>query len=115
MELTIAQIIGKPIAVLDIDGRKVYEQLIEAYKRHEKVVLSFKGLHHVTTAFLNAALGRFILGAAKPEEARELISIEDLENESTKHKIDQVYQLALNPELRQIRESTREKALGFNE
>lgn len=112
MELTIAQVIGKSIAVLDIDGRKVYEQLMEAYKKREKVVLSFKGLQHVTTAFLNAALGSFIL--AKQEEAKEMILIEDLENEATKHKLDQVYQLALNPKLRQIRENARNQELGIN-
>lgn len=115
MELTIAQVIGKPIAVLDIDGRKVYEQLKDAYQRHERVVLSFKGIQHVTTAFLNAAIGRFLLGAAKPEEAKEMIAIEDIENESTRHKLDQVYQLALNPELRQIRENARNQELGIYE
>lgn len=115
MELTIAQVIGKPIAVLDIDGRKVYDQLIEAYERHEKVVLSFKGLQHVTTAFLNAAIGRFILSASEPKKAKEMIAIENLENESTKHKIDQVYQLALNPKLRQIREAARTQELGIHE
>jgi hypothetical protein len=115
MQLTVSQIIGKSIAVLDKDGRKVSEQLEEAYKRGEKVILSFKGLQHVTTAFLNAAIGRFLLSTPKPEEAQESLVIEDVANEATKYKIDQVYELALNADLRAIKESARNQELGIYE
>ncbi|WP_026462505.1 STAS-like domain-containing protein [Adhaeribacter aquaticus] len=115
MQLTVSQIIGKSIAVLDIDGRKVYEQLEDAYKRGEKIVLSFKGLQHVTTAFLNAAIGRFLLSAPKPEEAKESLVIEDVDNDATKYKIEQVYELALNADLRAIKESARNQELGIHD
>ena len=114
MELSIAQIIGKPIAVLDIDGRKVYEQINSAYKRGERIILSFKGLQHVTTAFLNAAIGKFLLNA-KPEEAKSAITIQDIDDKTTQYKIDQVYELALKPELRKIREAARNEELGIND
>ena len=115
MELSIAQIIGKPIAVLDIDGRKVYEQIEAAYKRGERIILSFKGLQHVTTAFLNAAIGKFLLNALKPEEAISAVTIQDITDNSTQYKIDQVYELALKPELRKIQETARNEELGINE
>ncbi|MFB9863148.1 STAS-like domain-containing protein [Rufibacter immobilis] len=115
MQLSIAQIIGKQIAVLDIDGLKVYEKLQESYKPQEKIVLSFEGLRHVTSAFLNAAIGRFLLSTSKPEEAKAAIELDGIDNKAILNKVNEVYSLALNPDLRRIRETARNQELDIED
>ncbi|MBA9078437.1 MULTISPECIES: STAS-like domain-containing protein [Rufibacter] len=115
MQLSIAQIIGKQIAVLDVDGLKVYEKLQESYKPHEKIVLSFEGLRHVTSAFLNAALGRFLLSTPQPEEAKSAIELNGIDNRAILNKVNEIYKLALDPKAREIRENARNQELGIHE
>ncbi|WP_324673051.1 STAS-like domain-containing protein [Hymenobacter sp. GOD-10R] len=101
-------ILGKSIAVMDGDGRKLSEEMTRVYHQFGAVVVSFKGISHITTAFLNAALGKFILQAGSPEEAQERAShveFTDLANSSMETQIKRVKKLALDTELRSMHNS----------
>lgn len=57
--LVISEILGKGSAILHSDGLIVYEKL--SALEDQEIVLSFIGITHCTTAFLNASIGKFII------------------------------------------------------
>lgn len=55
-------IIGTGQCTASDDGDKVYESVVSHLKKNERVLLSFEGVQDLTTAFLNAAVGRLYNG-----------------------------------------------------
>jgi transcriptional regulator len=106
--VSIQEIINKPLAVLDTDGRKVAEVVEKLYGKANQVVLSFKGLDFITTAFLNAALGSFLLRAKDPEEASKRITIADVKSDVVLRKVEEVRKLATDPAYRAAHERIRQ-------
>jgi hypothetical protein len=53
-----AKEIGSPFCVSNEDGVKAYIKIADILARDEEVLLSFKGVTRLTTAFLNAAVGQ---------------------------------------------------------
>lgn len=60
-QLVVRTLIGKSNAVLDKDGRLLAEQLEACYRTTGNVLISFEGIELVTSAFLTASWGRFLL------------------------------------------------------
>jgi hypothetical protein len=97
--LLVRTIIGKSIAAMDSDGQKVYEQMTRAYEQTGRVALSFKGVSLLTTAFLNASVGQFILAAGSIVEGEiraANCACMDLVNPKMQSQIDKVRGLALD-------------------
>ena len=102
--IVVRDLIGKANAILDKDGRLLAEQLEKAWQYHRQAVISFAGVNHVTSAFLNAAWGRFLLhvpaGAEREARAR-YVTFADLapdEHRETivRHMLDQIQRKALD-------------------
>ncbi|WP_019949633.1 STAS-like domain-containing protein [Hymenobacter aerophilus] len=60
-KIVVRDLIGKANAILDKDGRLLAEQLEAAWLQHRQVEVSFADINLITSAFLNAAWGRFLL------------------------------------------------------
>lgn len=92
-------IIGKSIAAMDSDGQKVYEQMTRAYEQYGCVTVSFEGINLLTTAFLNASFGQFILAGHSPVEGNIRATschFTDLVSSRMQSQIDSVRSLALD-------------------
>lgn len=56
--INIVNTIGDVYGVEAEDGQKVFELIVTAFKDKKKVILSFKNIEMLTTAFLNTAVGQ---------------------------------------------------------
>lgn len=117
--IVVRTLIGKVNAVLDKDGRVLAEQLEEMWRHNGHVTISFEGINHVTSAFLNASLGRFLLhvGSLAEREARRCsVAFVDLAPDEhrtaiVQHMLDQITRKALDAEYsRQYNEALNEAA-----
>lgn len=75
--LVVTEVVDHTICVASSDGERLYEAIAEYMKAETYVVLSFKGVELLTSAFLNTAIGR-LYGKFKEEEIRDLLSAKDL-------------------------------------
>lgn len=97
--LKIADVIGKNSAVLHSDGLKFYENIVQLYNSGKKLFISFEGLTHCTSAFLNASIGKFILvNENKTEVLKNLEYIH--QTDEIKKKLEQVVDIATNEKKR---------------
>ena len=101
--LRILNIIEKKSAVLHSDGLKLFDAIMKAYKPNNELRISFEGLEHCTTAFLNASIGKFLISIGKPADVIKDIIYESV-SESTDKKIKQVVEVSLN-EKKRIRQN----------
>lgn len=76
--VSVFEVVGSPLCVASGDGQKVYERLAAALRRDRGVLLSFRNVSTLTSAFLNAAIGQ-LYGEFKEEQVRELLSVEDMD------------------------------------
>jgi len=58
INIEIYSIVGNPLCVAAEDGEKVYLRIKEALKKKKKVVLFFKNVKMLKSAFLNVAIGK---------------------------------------------------------
>lgn len=73
--LLVTDIIAKSSAILHSDGLILLKKLQEAGTN--EILISFKGIDHCTTAFLNASIGNFVLGDKAKREQIELVDTND--------------------------------------
>lgn len=58
--MKVAEIIGKDIAIDgEVDGKKLFDEIKKAYKKGEKIAISFEGIKMVVSPFLNYSIGQF--------------------------------------------------------
>lgn len=89
-KLLVTEIIAKSSAILHSDGLILLKQLLSA--GNNEIVLSFKGIEHCTTAFLNASIGNYVLGSQAKFNQLEL---EDT-NDDLNSKINMVVENAID-------------------
>lgn len=65
VEIDVAALVGSRICVAMTDGDCVYEAIHAALARGQSVVLSFQGVENLSTAFMWAAIGRFLETCSK--------------------------------------------------
>ena len=75
--ISVYELTGSPLCVASDDGQKVYDQIAEAIP-HRSVILSFKNVTGLTSAFLNAAIGQ-LYGPFDHKTIRERLTIVDME------------------------------------
>ncbi|MFX4232629.1 STAS-like domain-containing protein [Aliarcobacter butzleri] len=82
VKMNIFNIVGHGTCVLPEDGDKVYLSIEQAFLENKEVILSFKNVNKVTSAFLNNAIGR-LYDQFDEEFIKNNLSIEDISNSST--------------------------------
>lgn len=78
--ISIKNITESTLAVSAADGELVFNNVVEAFDKGEKVVLDFEGIDLTITAFMNASIGK-LYGKYPTESIRELLDIVNLQNE----------------------------------
>jgi len=107
--IVVRTLIGKANAILDKDGRLLADQLEEMWHHNGHATVSFADINHVTSAFLNAAWGRFLLhvGSLSDRQARaRAVEFIDLapdahRTEIVQHMLSQITRKALDAQYSQ--------------
>ena len=78
--LSVFEIVGSPLCVASGDGEKVYQRLAITLKEKRSVMLSFRNVTTLTSAFLNAAIGQ-LYGTFDATEIRALLKVQDMQQD----------------------------------
>jgi len=90
--IDVFNVIGGALCIEADDGQIIYENILKAINNGTKIIISFKNIEMVTTAFLNTAIGQLYRDYRK-EEISSHISFEDI-TDDVKVKIKRVNQTA---------------------
>ena len=80
IRISIFEVVGSPLCVASSDGQKVYERVSTALEKDMNVVISFRNVTTLTSAFLNAAIGQ-LYGTFSEEQIRDILMVEDMEQD----------------------------------
>lgn len=113
VKISIFEVVGSPLCVASSDGHKVYNRLASALQANNAVTLSFRNVTHLTTAFLNVAIGQ-LYGKFEEQTMQQLLEVEDIENddlERLKQVVDTAKQYFKDPDKfdQAIREAREER------
>ena len=109
--ISIFEIVGSPLCVASGDGQRVHDRLAAALQQDRPVILSFRNVSTLTSAFLNAAVGQ-LYGHFGEDQIRKLLTVEDMESDDVallKRVVDTAKQYFQDP--RRFEQAARE-ALG---
>lgn len=70
--ITLTEIAETSICVSSEDGEKVYQKICELLPLTNKVIISFKGVEDLTSAFLNTAIGQLYESFSEEELKNKL-------------------------------------------
>lgn len=76
--ISIFEVVGSHLCVASSDGQKVYDRLAIAIQNNRGVMLSFRNVSILTSAFLNAAIGQ-LYGNFSEAQIRALLKVEDIQ------------------------------------
>lgn len=88
VKVNIFNIVGYGECTLPEDGDKVYFVLKKALDEGKKIVISFKNVNKVTTAFLNNAIGK-LYSEYDESKIKESLSLEEM-SDSNKVRLKRV-------------------------
>ena len=77
LTVVVHELIGEDAAISTEDGNSLYERVEKAIDKGANVAISFKNIHLMTTAFLNAAIGQ-LYGKYSSEILNKQLEILDL-------------------------------------
>ena len=75
--ISVFEVVGSPLCVASGDGQKVYNRIAAVLKQDRRVLLSFRNVSTLTSAFLNTAIGQ-LYGAFDEDQIRALLKVEDV-------------------------------------
>lgn len=78
VKISLFEVRGRPYCVASSDGEKVCDLISKALEEDRKVVVSFRNVTTLTTAFLYAAIGQ-LYGVFSEEKIRDLLTFVDTE------------------------------------
>ncbi|MGC9327331.1 MAG: STAS-like domain-containing protein [Candidatus Hinthialibacter sp.] len=80
IQINVYEIVGSEFCVASDDGQKVYDQISKILQNHKKVILSFRHVQSLTSAFLNSAIGQ-LYGRFSEDEIKKNLSVKDMDND----------------------------------
>ena len=112
LTIRVYEIVGTKFCVASDDGQKVYDEVCRAFRKGQKVALSFQNVESLTPAFLNTAVGQ-LYGTFSEEQIRAgMDAPKDIEPEDIallKRVVDSAKEFFRNPD--RFKNAARE-ALG---
>jgi hypothetical protein len=90
--INVYNIVGGEFCIEADEGQKVFDNIIKALKGDRKVMISFKNVTRVTTAFLNSAVGQLFKDYTE-QDIMDKISYEDI-TDVDKMRVSRVYKNA---------------------
>lgn len=94
VKIDIFSIVGQKDCTLPEDGDKVFNALQRVLKEDKKVLISFKNVEKLTTAFLNNAIGK-LYKEFDEEKIKQSLSVEEI-SDSGKVRLKRVVTNAKN-------------------
>ena len=76
--ISIFEVVGSSLCVASGDGQKVYNRIAALLEQDHRVLLSFRNVSTLTSAFLNTAIGQ-LYGTFTEDRIRTLLRVEDME------------------------------------
>ncbi len=76
--ISVFEVVGSPLCVASGDGQKVYDRIAAVLKQDRRVLISFRNVSTLTSAFLNTAIGQ-LYGTFNEDQIRALLTVEDME------------------------------------
>lgn len=76
--VSVYEIVGSPLCVSSGDGERVHSRLASALNQGRSIMLSFRNVSALTSAFLNAAVGQ-LYGEFDAKSIRSLLKVEEIE------------------------------------
>jgi len=76
-EIMVYSIVGNSFCVASEDGEKVLDVIKKNIDENINVIISFKNVEMLTSAFLNTAIGR-LYGVYADETLKSLLSVKDI-------------------------------------
>lgn len=76
--ISVYEVVGTPFCVATGDGEKVYSRLALALGQDQRVLLSFRNVSLLTSAFLNAAIGQ-LYGKFDEGKIHDSLEIEEMD------------------------------------
>lgn len=77
VKVNVFNIVGNANCTLPEDGEKVFEAIKKALDENKKVVISFKNVVTITSAFLNSAIGK-LYGSFEEDKIKQSLQIEEM-------------------------------------
>jgi|SRR5690554_2950144 hypothetical protein len=101
IKISVYSLVGSSHCILAADGEKVYKKIKEALDRNKRVELSFLNVELLTSAFLNAAIGKLYgdFSAEKIRKSLFLRSISAEDRELIKRVVSMAKMYYKDPEL----------------
>ena len=78
IRVSVYETVGSPLCVASDDGQKVHDRIKRALAEGHRVVISFRNVTTLTSAFLNAAIGQ-LYGPLEEADIRASLSVEEIE------------------------------------
>lgn len=78
--IQVFDIIGSGLCVSSDDGQLVHDRIAELLRQKQKVIVSFKNVDILISAFLNAAIGQ-LYGEFSEEDIRAYLSVNNILSE----------------------------------
>ena len=79
VKIEVTDVINSNIAISVKTGKVLFEHIFPILEKHQGIVLDFKGVTDLTTAFLNYAIGK-LYQSFSSDELNNLITFENLSN-----------------------------------
>jgi len=80
LAIRVYEVIGNTLCVASDDGQKVHDRIAAALREGRNVVVSFRNVNSLTSAFLNAAIGQ-LYDSFSEDEIRAKVRVEDMEQD----------------------------------
>ena len=77
IKVNVMNIVGQGNCTLPEDGDKVFQILQKALNENKRVVISFKNVDTITSAFLNNAIGK-LYNSFEEKKIKDYLSTEDM-------------------------------------
>ncbi|MDD3592216.1 MAG: STAS-like domain-containing protein [Sulfurovum sp.] len=77
VKIKVFNIVGNGNCTLPEDGEKVFEVIKKALENDKKVMISFKNVTTITSAFLNSAIGK-LYGSFDETMLKDHLQVEDM-------------------------------------
>lgn len=77
LKISVFNVVGDRICMEPNEGQKIFEIIKIGLSEKKKIVLSFKNVTQLTTAFLNNAIGK-LYSIYSEKEIKDCIKIEDI-------------------------------------
>ena len=81
VKISAKDVIGHDLCVASTDGDKIYDPIVKAFEDGKDVELSFEGITLITSAFLNAAIGRRYDGKYDEKIIKKSLKCVDIERD----------------------------------